>query len=69
MTDLLTPDEHEALELTADLGRVMRRVIGNDNGPDVAEAVAALHVIQNMVRGQAAARAYPDRYRLLGKTW
>ena len=67
--DPLTADEHRALALSADLAKAVRRIIGD--GPaaagDWAEAAAAVHVVQRMIAGQAAARAYPARYRLLGQ--
>jgi len=47
----------------------MKRIIGR--GPtgeqDLSEFVIHLHAIQNMILAQAAARAYPDTYRLLGE--
>jgi hypothetical protein len=69
VTELLTNAEHRAMDLTVTLvNLVMHEVIGF--GPtrdaDVREFVAAVHAVQQMVLSQAAARAYPDRYRLLG---
>ncbi len=68
VAQLLTPAEHDAMAQTAQLTRTMREIIGD--GPaaegDIAEMVDAVHRIQRMVLGQAAARAYPERYRLLG---
>lgn len=67
--DLMTDAEHRAMDLTAQLWNLLAgEVIANGPaGPgDRAELAAAVHVIQRMVLGQAAARAYPDRYRLLG---
>lgn len=69
-TDILMTDtEHRAMDLTAQLWNLLAgQVIANGPaGPgDRAELAAAVHTIQRMVLGQAAARAYPDRYRLLG---
>lgn len=68
---LLTDTEHELVELLGKVaGGVSRMVLGGD--PAVAtgdrnELVAAVHVLQYRVLAQAAARAYPDRYRLLGR--
>lgn len=66
--DLLTPDELEAVNLTADLANLMRRIIGE--GPtadhDWSETAAQIHVLQSRIMGQAAARAYPDLFRLMG---
>lgn len=72
MTDpaeLLTEAEHRAMDLTVQLVNLMAsEVIADGRGRtgDINEVVQAIHVIQRMVMGQAAARAYPDRYRLLG---
>lgn len=68
MSELLTDDEHRLLDLTGELWRVLCAVVGNEpsRAVDLAEAAAHVHAIQNMVLAQAAARAYPDRYRLLG---
>lgn len=66
--DLLTPAEHEAMDLTAQLCRLMGKIIGNEEPrhQDVGEFVTHIHVIQRMILAQAAARAYPTEYRLLG---
>lgn len=66
----MTDPEHLAMELTAELTRiVLADVIGH--GPtrhaDVTEFTQAMHRIQTMILSQAAARLYPDRYRLLGQ--
>ncbi len=41
------------------------------NGPtreeDLAELTATIHIIQRTVMAQAAARAYPGEFRLLGE--
>jgi hypothetical protein len=71
MTALLTEAEHRAIELTAELvNLVCTEVIGD--GPsrtgDVREFAAHVHAIQQQILSQAAARAYPDRYRLLGRS-
>jgi hypothetical protein len=55
--------------LTAELMRLMAGITGN--GPtreaDLPEAAHRIHGIQHMILAQAAGRAYPDRYRLLGE--
>lgn len=66
---LMTPAEHRAMELTAELFNLMcREVI--DHGParqgDVSELAADIHRLQHRILRQAAGRAYPDRYRMLG---
>jgi broad specificity phosphatase PhoE len=68
---LLTEGEHHAIKLAGQLmSRISRDVIGDgmNRRQDLAEAAAHVHAIQNMILAQAAARAYPDRYRLLGGT-
>lgn len=66
---LLSEDEHRAIEMAGELGALLRQIIGD--GPTAAadwnEFAAPIHVIQRDVMKQAAARAYPDRYRLLGQ--
>jgi hypothetical protein len=69
MSDLLTDAEHRVMGLTAEVwNTLVREVVGN--GPardgDLAELATDIHRIQERVLAQAAARAYPDRYRLLG---
>lgn len=67
---LLTPEEHHAMRLTADLHRAICGIAGDagtrDN--DLHESVLHIHALQNMILAQAAGRAYPDRYRLMGET-
>lgn len=66
----LTADEHRLMVLTGDLMQLLARIVGNGSSRagDLNEAVAHIHALQAMVLAQAAARAYPDRYRLLGGT-
>ena len=68
MTALLTDDELAAVDLTAQLGRLMRRIIGD--GPNAAddctEAAHRIHAVQDLILAQAAARAYPHLFRPLG---
>lgn len=65
----LTDFEHETLKLTGQLANNVRCIIGD--GPqaenDWGEAAFHIHAIQRMIMSQAAARSYPDMYRLLGK--
>lgn len=67
--DLLSEDEHYAMGLTGELADVLGRIVGQGctREADLAEACSHIHVIQHMVLAQAAARAYPDQYRLLGE--
>jgi hypothetical protein len=65
----LTPAEHRAMDLTVELRNVIRNEIiteGAGARQDRAELAADIHRIQHRILRQAAARAYPDRYRLLG---
>lgn len=65
---LLTDDEHEAMRLTAELGKVLGLVVGQGAPAkdDLNELIGYIHHIQRAVLSQAAGRAYPKRYRLLG---
>lgn len=68
MKTLLTPDEHKAIEQAGTLWNLLCKIV--DNGPtrdaDLAELIVHIHAIQIRVMAQAAARAYPDNYRLAG---
>lgn len=68
-TELLTAEEHRAVDLTAELWNLLCSITGGEGSRegDLAELAGAVHVIQRAVLAQAGARAYPDRYRLLGK--
>jgi hypothetical protein len=65
---MLTPDELAAMDLTAELANLFGRIIGD--GPtrdgDWSEVAVHIHTLQHLIMAQAAARAYPDRFRLLG---
>jgi len=68
----LTEDEHEAMRLTAKLTNLMCRAVigrGDSRYRDIEEFVAHIHAIQHTIMAQAAARAYPDQYRLLGEAF
>lgn len=66
---LLTAHEREAVRLA---GRLYTLIAGHvvadgpTRGDDLAEVRAAVHLIQRAVLAQAAARAYPLEFRLLG---
>lgn len=60
-------------EVTADLGRVWNKICtivgdGPTRDADLAEACAHIHALQHTVMAQAAARAHPGEFRLLGWT-
>lgn len=67
---ILTPEELELLDVIADLYGRFRAVVGT--GPsrpyDLQEIGNKIHELQAMVMSQAAARQYPDRFRLLGES-
>lgn len=69
-TPLLSDDEQLAIRQAGDLWGTLCRVVGD--GPtrdsDLDELIHHVHAIQHAVMGQAAARAYPATYRLLGST-
>lgn len=69
VSDLLTEDEHAAMRLAADLRNAVARVVGHAStrASDLREITDHIHAIQAMVLSQAAARAYPHLYRLLGE--
>jgi hypothetical protein len=66
--ELLTAEEHEALQVSARLANLLRQIIGD--GPQAShdwnEAAQRIHAVQHMILAQAAARAYPEKYRGLG---
>jgi hypothetical protein len=67
--DLLTNEE---LALVEDLGRIVERfgrVIGQGHArdSDVGDAMFHILALQRMVLAQAAARAYPMDFRLMGE--
>jgi hypothetical protein len=70
VSELLTPLERQAVQQFADAWNTLCHVVGNGSTRerDLAEAAVHLHALQQMVLAQAAARAYPDLYRLAGET-
>ncbi len=68
--ELLTKTELEAVKALADAYGLVVATIGK--GPsrsrDVAEVALHIHNLQHFVMAQAAARAYPDLFRLAGET-
>ena len=65
----MTPDEHTAVNTVADAWKAICDIVGE--GPtrahDLQEVVAHIHALQHFVMAQAAARAYPNTYRLAGE--
>lgn len=68
----LTPAEKECIAL---LGRTMNlyasQVVGHAHTrePDLIEFATRIHDLQHAVMAQAAARAYPQLYRLAGESF
>lgn len=65
---ILTEAEHKLVKDIADVfGSFLGIMEHNDSyGGDLQEIIYHIHVLQNHVLAQAAARAYPNKYRLLG---
>jgi hypothetical protein len=67
--DLLTLEERVAMAMTVALVDQFGKICGR--GPsregDMAEFVTWIHAIQHTIMAQAAARAYPGEFRLLGE--
>lgn len=62
---LLTKDELKLAKLLGKVANKFTLVFGS--GHDLDEAVDKVHQLQAAVLSQAAARAYPKRFRLLGE--
>jgi hypothetical protein len=67
---VLTGPEREVVKRLGDLWGDICDVV--DDGPtraaDLNEAIAHIHALQHFVMSNAAARAHPDEFRLLGST-
>lgn len=65
----LTLFEKDAIRLAGELWDRLCTIVGD--GPtrdaDLAELIAPIHLIQRYVGSQAAARAHPTEFRLLGE--
>lgn len=66
MEELLTDDEHALVERLGKCYTDFVALCGHDIPSDKAEFAAQIHNLQYMVLANAAARAYPDRYRRRG---
>lgn len=71
MTDLLTPAEHTAAHELAFVADLLRGIVlaggdGNQAVADLERLLVPLYAVRAAVLAQAAARAYPGQYRLLG---
>lgn len=67
--EALTKEELSALDLTARLMGKFNKIVGKGRtrSADLGEVVVHIHALQNMILSQAAGRAYPERFRLLGE--
>jgi hypothetical protein len=65
---LLTQLERDTVDMLGQVHMNMCTIVAD--GPtrmdDLTESCHHVHVLQRMIMGQAAARAYPDHFRLLG---
>jgi hypothetical protein len=66
--ELLTDAERKALKMTGELANLVHRevITGPQAANDWNEFAMRIHAVQHMIMAQAAARAYPDEFRLLG---
>lgn len=66
---MLTRAELKALNLTAQLWNLLVQEVvanGSTRDHDTAELASKIHDLQHTIMAQAAARAYPTQFRLLG---
>lgn len=68
MSALLTDDEHEVIEMAGALWKKLNELLEHGAGwqGDRLELIGHVHAIQHAVMANAAARAYPELYRVLG---
>lgn len=69
MSEALTPPEKYCMDLTTRLMNLFVSEVvldGPSRDQDIAEFAVHIHSIQKTFMAQAAARAYPTEYRLLG---
>lgn len=63
----MTDEEHQVMDLLTQVANLMLNWAPQDH-PDRNEITTKVHDLQHMVMAQAAARAYPDRYRPIGRS-
>lgn len=70
MSGLLTNDELVLIDKLGGCANLFAKIIGEGDQAtnDLYECVDKIHQLQHMVMAQAAARAYPKKFRLLGGT-
>lgn len=70
MSDLLTPAERRAVRMAGELSTFITEEIishGRTRDEDIVTLEFYVHGIQRMIMAQAAARALPGEFRLLGR--
>lgn len=68
LDDLLTELEHEVINTAGRLMSLFVKMAGeNPHQPDLDEVCSRIHDLQHTAMAQAAARAFPDKYRLFGQ--
>lgn len=67
--ELLTPLEQKVIEDLGNIWNDLCDIVGTEltRDSDLMEAIAHVHALQRTVMAQAAGRAYPSRFRLLGE--
>ncbi len=68
--ELLTVDELDFLELVGQLAPIANRIVGHGPGSDAdrGEISHRIHILQEWAMAQAAGRAYPGRFRVMGES-
>jgi hypothetical protein len=67
--ELLTDIEHELIIKLGECANIFcNQIAWADVEDDKNEFIDKIHQLQHTVLAQAGARAYPDRYRLAGRT-
>lgn len=66
---LLTEAERLCVKKLGEVWNLLCQIVGHETtrGPDVNELGFHIHALQNAVLAQAAGRAYPGEFRLLGE--
>lgn len=66
---LLTKAEHDLLDRLGKVSNDFVKIVGKESSRagDIEQAVFLINNLQNMILAQAASRAYPKKYRLLGQ--
>lgn len=67
--NLLTPNEHLVVTKLGECFHLFSEIVSNGEtrDADMTEICSQIHVLQHKAMSQAAGRAFPGKYRLLGK--